>query len=88
MLVEVEHPTLGPVTLTGVPVKLSSTPGAVRKAPPVVGEDNDRVYGDLWASARPRSTASVPRARSDLRFAPFERYWLGGWMNVACMVRP
>ena len=47
MLVEVEHPTLGPVTLTGLPVKLSATPGAVQKAPPVVGEDNDRVYGDL-----------------------------------------
>lgn len=47
MLVEVEHPTLGPVILTGVPVKLSATPGAVRKAPPVVGEDNDRIYGDL-----------------------------------------
>jgi crotonobetainyl-CoA:carnitine CoA-transferase CaiB-like acyl-CoA transferase len=47
MLVEVDHPTLGPVTLTGVPVKLSATPGAVRKAPPLVGEDNDRVYGDL-----------------------------------------
>jgi crotonobetainyl-CoA:carnitine CoA-transferase CaiB-like acyl-CoA transferase len=47
MLVEVEHPTLGPLTLTGLPVKLSATPGSVRKAPPVVGEDNDRVYGDL-----------------------------------------
>ncbi len=52
MLVEVEHPTLGPVTLTGVPVKLSATPGAVRKAPPIVGEDNDRVYGGLLGLSR------------------------------------
>ena len=36
--------------VTGLPVKLSATPGAVRKAPPMVGEDNDR---DLSRSARP-----------------------------------
>ena len=47
MLVEVDHPTLGPVTLTGLPVKLSATPGGIRKAPPGVGEDNERVYRDL-----------------------------------------
>ena len=45
MLVEIEHPTLGPVIVTGIPVKLSATPGTVRKAPPQVGEDNDRIYG-------------------------------------------
>ena len=45
MLVEIEHPTLGPVIVTGIPVKLSATPGTVRKAPPQVGEDNERIYG-------------------------------------------
>jgi crotonobetainyl-CoA:carnitine CoA-transferase CaiB-like acyl-CoA transferase len=47
MLVEIEHPTIGPVVVMGLPMKLSATPGAIRKAPPTVGEDNDRVYGDL-----------------------------------------
>jgi len=47
MLVEVEHPTLGPLTLPGIPIKLSATPGSIRKAPPLVGEDNDRVYRDI-----------------------------------------
>ncbi len=47
MLVEVEHPTLGPLVLPGIPAKLAATPGSVRKAPPLVGEDNDRVYGEL-----------------------------------------
>ena len=47
MLVEIEHPTLGQLVVTGLPVKLSATPGSVRKAPPMVGEDNDHVYGDL-----------------------------------------
>jgi crotonobetainyl-CoA:carnitine CoA-transferase CaiB-like acyl-CoA transferase len=47
MLVEVEHPALGPLVVQGIPVKLSDTPGSVRKAPPIAGEDNDRVYGEL-----------------------------------------
>jgi crotonobetainyl-CoA:carnitine CoA-transferase CaiB-like acyl-CoA transferase len=47
MLVEIDHPTLGPLIVPGLPVKLSRTPGSVRKAPPTVGEDNDRVYGEL-----------------------------------------
>ena len=47
MLVAIEHDRLGPLVLPGIPVKLSVTPGSVRKAPPVVGEDNDRVYRDL-----------------------------------------
>ena len=33
MRVEVEHPTLGPVVMPGVPVKLSATPGSVRHLP-------------------------------------------------------
>jgi crotonobetainyl-CoA:carnitine CoA-transferase CaiB-like acyl-CoA transferase len=47
MLVEVEHPTIGAITLTGLPVKLSATPGSIRRAPPMVGEDNDAIYGGL-----------------------------------------
>jgi len=45
--VEVEHPTLGPLVVGGLPVKLGATPGSVRKAPPTAGEDNDRIYGEL-----------------------------------------
>ena len=33
--------------VSGLPVKLSATPGSVRKVPPMVGEDNDRIYGEL-----------------------------------------
>ena len=47
MFVEVDHPTLGTVLLTGMPVKLDGTPGGIRKAPPVAGEDTDRVYRDV-----------------------------------------
>ena len=47
MLVEIDHPTLGPLVVTGIPAKLSATPGSVRKAPPTAGEDNDFVYGTI-----------------------------------------
>jgi crotonobetainyl-CoA:carnitine CoA-transferase CaiB-like acyl-CoA transferase len=47
MLVDVEHPTLGQLTLPGIPVKLSASPGSVRKAPPLVGEDTEDVYREL-----------------------------------------
>lgn len=47
MLVNVEHPTLGTLTVPGIPIKLSGSPGSIRKAPPMVGEDNEYVYGTL-----------------------------------------
>ena len=47
MMVEVEHPALGTLILPGIPVKLESTPGSIRKAPPLIGEDNQYVYTEL-----------------------------------------
>jgi crotonobetainyl-CoA:carnitine CoA-transferase CaiB-like acyl-CoA transferase len=47
MMIEVEHPTLGPLAQLGLPIKLCSTPGTVRKAPPLAGEDNAEIYRDL-----------------------------------------
>jgi crotonobetainyl-CoA:carnitine CoA-transferase CaiB-like acyl-CoA transferase len=54
MMIDVEHPTLGPLKLPGIPVKLSESPGVVRKAPPLVGEDNDRIYGEMVGFTRER----------------------------------
>jgi crotonobetainyl-CoA:carnitine CoA-transferase CaiB-like acyl-CoA transferase len=47
MFVEVEHEAFGTLPLTGVPVKLDGTPGAIRSAPPLAGADNDRVYREV-----------------------------------------
>lgn len=47
MLASVEHPMLGELKLPGIPIKMSKTPGTIRKAPPTVGEDNDHVYKEL-----------------------------------------
>jgi len=51
MLAEVEHAKLGPVTVTGVPVKLGSTPGSVRLAPPVHGQHTRELLAELGYDA-------------------------------------
>lgn len=43
MLVTQEHPVAGSVTVVGVPVKLSATPGSVRTPAPLLGEHTDAV---------------------------------------------
>ena len=41
------HSSLGEIDLLGSPLKLSDTPGEVRRAPPVLGEDTDQVLRDV-----------------------------------------
>jgi formyl-CoA transferase len=43
MIEVVEHATLGPVQVLGVPVKLSDTPGVVRRPPPTLGQHTDQI---------------------------------------------
>lgn len=43
MYVELPHPEIGVLKTTGVPVKLSETPGGVRVGPPGLGADTDAV---------------------------------------------
>jgi len=47
MVVALPHPTIGEVRVTGVPVKLSATPGEVRTAPPTLGQHTEAVLGEL-----------------------------------------
>src|SRR6185295_7730120 len=52
MIARVEHATIGQLQALGVPVKLSDTPGAVRTAPPTLGQHTAAVLGrDLGYSA-------------------------------------
>lgn len=44
MVVEAPHPTLGATRQVGIPVKLSETPGSVRRGPPELGAHTDEVY--------------------------------------------
>jgi crotonobetainyl-CoA:carnitine CoA-transferase CaiB-like acyl-CoA transferase len=50
MVVEVAHHA-GPLRVTGVPVRLSATPGAVRRPPPALGEHTAEVLAELGLEA-------------------------------------
>jgi len=47
LALETEHPTAGPVHLTGFPYKLSHTPAEVRRPPPRLGEHTQEVLMEL-----------------------------------------
>jgi crotonobetainyl-CoA:carnitine CoA-transferase CaiB-like acyl-CoA transferase len=46
MVVTLEHPKAGQMRVTGVPIKLSDTPGAVDTPPPLLGEHTSQVLTD------------------------------------------
>jgi crotonobetainyl-CoA:carnitine CoA-transferase CaiB-like acyl-CoA transferase len=50
MVVEVEHPRAGTVKALGLPIKLSETPGSVRRAAPLLGQHTREVLGSLGYS--------------------------------------
>ena len=51
MIQAVEHAALGTVRVLGVPVKLSDTPGAVRAAPPTLGQHTDAILREIGITA-------------------------------------
>ena len=52
MLVETEFPgAANPLVLAGTPVKMTETPGAVRKRAPLVGEHSERVLSEFGFNA-------------------------------------
>ncbi|PON18276.1 hypothetical protein C2W62_08765 [Candidatus Entotheonella serta] len=46
MIVNLEHPTAGPIRVTGLPLKLSDTPGEIHSPPPVLGQHTEEVLAD------------------------------------------
>jgi len=47
MLVKMEQPGIGEITVTNNPVKLSDTKAAIRRPAPLLGQHNLEVYGEL-----------------------------------------
>ena len=46
MIASVEHATIGALRVLGVPIKLSDTPGSVRRAPPTLGQHTTAILRD------------------------------------------
>ncbi len=47
MRVTLEHARAGPISVTGVPVKFSRTPGAVTSPPPLLGQHTEAILAEL-----------------------------------------
>jgi benzylsuccinate CoA-transferase BbsF subunit len=54
---QTEHPVMGKVLLTGLPVKLSDAPKYNYTYPPLLGEHNDYVFGQLLGLSREELSA-------------------------------
>lgn len=58
MVGQLEHPVEGVMTVLGLPVKLSDTPGALRMPAPLLGEHNSEFLNDLAVSTVKSSSRS------------------------------
>ena len=47
MVVELDHPAVGKMNTIGTPVKLTSTPGAIDRPAPLLGEHTEEVLAEL-----------------------------------------
>ncbi len=51
MSVDIEHPALGVLRQVGIPITFETTPGAIRSAPPLLGEHTDEVLTEAGFDA-------------------------------------
>ncbi|MDY6878607.1 MAG: CoA transferase [Chloroflexota bacterium] len=47
LALQTEHPTAGPIQMTGFPYKLSQTPAEVHRPPPLLGQHTEEILADL-----------------------------------------
>ncbi|MGQ9653239.1 MAG: CaiB/BaiF CoA transferase family protein [Thermodesulfobacteriota bacterium] len=61
MVVELEHPVGGPIKVTGIPAKLSKTPGRVALPPPALGQHTEEVLTSLGYSCEEISVLKMEK---------------------------
>ncbi|MGI9423972.1 MAG: CaiB/BaiF CoA transferase family protein [Hyphomicrobiaceae bacterium] len=59
MLVEIEHPVLGDLTLVGSPVHMSAAPLKIRYTPPRLGEHTEEVIEEFNLNAQPTDEMAI-----------------------------
>jgi formyl-CoA transferase len=59
MFVDYNHPTYGPLKVTGTPLKLSETPGCIESLAPLPGEHNEQIFAGLLGHSKEELTAWV-----------------------------
>jgi crotonobetainyl-CoA:carnitine CoA-transferase CaiB-like acyl-CoA transferase len=57
MVQEVAHPSAGPMRTLGIPVKLSDTPGRIRRPAPRLGEHTEEIVAELRARQAAKKSA-------------------------------
>ena len=50
MFVDVDHPVLGPVKVTNLPIHMSDRQPCIRKCVPSLGQDTEKILGQLGYS--------------------------------------
>lgn len=61
MIVDLPHAKLGRIPVTGVPFKLSKSPGSIDHLGPELGQHNEEIYGELLGL----STSEIEQLRTD-----------------------
>ena len=61
LVTEIDHPVAGRVKVLSPPLRLSASPAAVRRHPPLIGENTEEVLGEVLGEARAERGAAGPR---------------------------
>jgi crotonobetainyl-CoA:carnitine CoA-transferase CaiB-like acyl-CoA transferase len=63
MVARLNHPTAGPISVNGIPIKLSATPGEVKDPPPLLGQHTDEILSEIL-SYTPEQIAEVRQLKA------------------------